>query len=399
MNASFDKYGAAASAAGYLFQARLALAEALRFAYSESGIEIAIEKFDDVSFETAGEPIELLQTKHHVAKAGDLTNLSPDLWKTLRVWSDRVRNDPSLPSRVRLTLVTTATAPPGSAAELLRPALNGELRDVENALTRLINASANSQNDGLKPAFEAFNSLAPEMQHSLLSAIDVVDQTPNLVGLAKIIDERLKMIAPRGKVDIAREQIEGWWYGRVAKVLQTPGCTISVLEVEARLDDIREVMRRAALPIELAEAELDGDQLVALNEMNFVNQLRAVGLSPARVDLAKRDFYRASTQRSRWTRESLVFDGEVGRFERILIEEWQPRFHAMCEGLSEKARADDVRKAGRDLYQWVEIEARFSFRNVTHRFLSVGSYNMLANDVRLGWHRDYLKAFSKAQDA
>src|SRR5579864_1558390 len=44
-------HSAASSAAGYFYQARLALAECLKFAYADSGIEVAIEKLDDVSFE------------------------------------------------------------------------------------------------------------------------------------------------------------------------------------------------------------------------------------------------------------------------------------------------------------------------------------------------------------
>ena len=44
----------AQSAAGYLYQARLALVEALRYAYVDSSIEIAVEKLDDVSFEKDG---------------------------------------------------------------------------------------------------------------------------------------------------------------------------------------------------------------------------------------------------------------------------------------------------------------------------------------------------------
>lgn len=37
-------HSAASSAAGYLYQARLALVECLKFAYADSGIEAAIEK-------------------------------------------------------------------------------------------------------------------------------------------------------------------------------------------------------------------------------------------------------------------------------------------------------------------------------------------------------------------
>ena len=47
-------HSAAQSAADYLYQARVALAEALRYAYRDSGIEIAVEKFNDVSFEKDG---------------------------------------------------------------------------------------------------------------------------------------------------------------------------------------------------------------------------------------------------------------------------------------------------------------------------------------------------------
>ena len=63
--------------------------------------------------------------------------------------------------------------------------------------------------------------------------------------------------------------------------------------------------------------------------------VQSISLSPTRLQFAKRDFYRASAQRSRWARENLLFDGEVGRFDLTLIEEWQPRFAQMCDDLAE----------------------------------------------------------------
>jgi hypothetical protein len=92
----------------------------------------------------------------------------------------------------------------------------------------------------------------------------------------------------------------------------------------------------------------------------------------------------------------LLFDGEVGKFEQKLIEEWQPRFHAMCDGLDAQSDPNEVGRAGQTLYHWVEAEARFPFRTVSHRFLSVGSFNMLAEEVRVGWHRAYAETFTTA---
>jgi hypothetical protein len=395
-----DMFSAAASAAGYYYQARLALAEALRFAYAESGIEIAIEKLDDVSFESGGSPLELLQSKHHISKAADLTDYSPDVWKALRIWSSRVKQDPSLPSRTRFALVTTSNASTGSAAALLRPSTPPTERNIEKATELLVAIANESNNAALQSSFEEFLSLTPEMRKSLLNAIDVLDGTPDIVGLENVIEDRLKMIAPRGKTKLAREHLEGWWWPRICSALLQPDIgKISILELEARLDDIREVMKRDALPVELEGIEADDHELEALEELTFVRQLRLIKLGQARIDLAKRDFYRASTQRSRWTRENLLFDGEVSAFERTLVEEWQPRFHAMCDTLARSCSTTALRKAGQDLYQWVETGARFSFRTVSHRFLSVGSFHMLSNDVRVGWHRDFVKIFNPPSES
>ena len=145
MSEAQSVHSAAQSAAGYMYQARLALLQALRYAYSDSGIEIAVEKLDDVSFEKDGTALELLQTKHHLKKAGDLTDTSVDLWKTLRVWAETSKADPSLPGRTRFALVTTAQAPIGSAASYLQPADVGN-RNPAMAEDILLKAGAASKN-------------------------------------------------------------------------------------------------------------------------------------------------------------------------------------------------------------------------------------------------------------
>jgi hypothetical protein len=384
-------HSAAQSAAGYLYQARLALAECLRYAYRDSGIEIAIEKFDDVSFEKDGSALELLQTKHHLKKSGDLTDGSVDLWKTLRVWAEATKADPSLPGRIRFVLITTAQAPPGSAASYLRSASESPVaRDAKKAEAMLMESVGGLQNKTLEKAIAAFTGLTPGMRRALVDAIEVLDGAPLISGLESIIEERLRMIAPRGKTALAREQLEGWWWPRICAALQAeqPG-TVPVLEVEQKLDDIRDGLKRDALPLDMEHVNPPETELNSLDEMCFVRQLRSVGIGANRIQFAKRDFYRAFAQRSRWTRQNLLFDGEVSRFEKVLIEEWQPRFVRMCDGLSENCAEPGIRHAGQDLYYWVETEARYPFRTITSRFLNVGSYHILANDLRVGWHRDF----------
>jgi hypothetical protein len=351
-----EQFTAASSAAGYYYQARLALLESLRLAYGDYNVDVAIERLDDVSFEAAGLPLELIQTKHHIKRVGDLTDFSADLWKTLRVWSEAAKEKPALVGQTRLLLITTGEAPPDSAASLLKP---DGARDISRAETLLLSAARESENQVLKAAFTVFESLTPQMRQALLNSIEIVDRAPVLTELEAALENCLKLIAPRGKAPAARELLEGWWWPRICRALQEGGGTISILELEAKLDDIRDAMKRDTLPTDMEHADPSDAELDALNEMTFVQQLRTVGIGTSRIRFAKRDYYRAFTQRSQWTRQNLLFDGEVSKFERTLVEEWQPRFETMCDGLDGAAAETMIRRAGQELYHWVEAEARF----------------------------------------
>lgn len=109
-----NAYNAAPSAAGYLYQARLALLLALTYVNRDSNIEVSLEALDDISFERNGSAFELLQSKHRMDRLASLTDTSPDIWKTLRIWAKAAAIDPSLPGRVRFALITTGTAKDGS---------------------------------------------------------------------------------------------------------------------------------------------------------------------------------------------------------------------------------------------------------------------------------------------
>src|ERR1700720_711174 len=115
-----NKHEASASATGYLFQCRYALLVGLQAIADAPQLQISIEKLDDIGFEEHGEPVQLIQTKHHLKKTGNLANASVDLWKTLHIWIKLATQDVEVPFRVRLVLLTTAAATEGAAAGYLR---------------------------------------------------------------------------------------------------------------------------------------------------------------------------------------------------------------------------------------------------------------------------------------
>ena len=111
-----SNFSADASALGYLFQIRAALLLFLRQGKEHPDLAISIEKFDDISFEKDGTPTELIQTKHHINTVASLSDASPDLWKTLRIWSLSIAEKKLDLAEIKLTLITTSQAPDDSAA-------------------------------------------------------------------------------------------------------------------------------------------------------------------------------------------------------------------------------------------------------------------------------------------
>ncbi len=62
------------------------LVELLRRAPDQPDMAISLELHDDVAWEQAGSPTELLQLKHKIRSSGALTDQHDDLWSTIRVW-------------------------------------------------------------------------------------------------------------------------------------------------------------------------------------------------------------------------------------------------------------------------------------------------------------------------
>lgn len=395
-------FSAAPSAAGYLYQARMALLLSMSHVNRESNVEVAIERLDDITFESGGTALELLQTKHHLNHEASLTDSSPELWKTLRIWAEAVSADTTIPNRTRLALITTAKADDTSIAALLRPPAAyepGKRRDPKEAAKRLTEIAQTSTSEKLKPAFKAFLALTDRMRASLLSVVEILDRQPDVSAIQDGLDDSLRILAPKGKIAVVREMLEGWWWPRICSALtSTPTGTIAIAEIEGKIDEIRELLKREALKVDFEDADPSDAELAEYDAFRFIDQLRAIGMGGNRLHWAKRDYYRAFSQRSKWAREHAVNDGELARFEGLLVEEWEPRFEAMCCKNSHLPGHDlELRHAGQSLYQWVETEARFPFRSITARFLNVGSYHILANDARIGWHRDYATLFGRTK--
>jgi hypothetical protein len=177
--ANTSSFSAVDATLGYLYQVRSALLWALRRLKSDPEFLVSIETLDDVAFETAGgDATDLLQTKHHRKGTASLTDASPDLWKTLRIWFEGYASG-QIPPTTNLYLVTTGIAPDRSAASRLRAAA----RDVVEAQHTLAVTAASSTNQTNQSAYEAYLGATQRVRASVLARVVIIDAAPTIADL------------------------------------------------------------------------------------------------------------------------------------------------------------------------------------------------------------------------
>ncbi len=387
-----SEFSANAPALGYLYQIRYALLLLIKAGRDNPEIELSLENLDDIAFEEYGAPIELIQTKYHVKSTSSLSDSSTELWKTLRIWSTALSRKEIDVDNTILSLVTTAKAADGSAASLLRP-VNSNGRNEELALEILRSVARTSLSTVNKPAYESFlKNISEAEQVRLVRQINILDSSPNISDVRQQIIKELTYSARPENLDSIYERLEGWWFNVVVKhLLPNTAITVSQRALMDKIIDLQELFHADNLPIDfpspvdVAESELDADKRL------FIEQLRLIMLSEPRMRTAISDYYRAFEQRSRWIREELLFVDELESYEQRLIDEWSRRFDIMKEDLGNSREEEQMQREGRSLFNWVDTQANFYIRpRCTEPYVMRGSYHILSNDLRVGWHSDFM---------
>jgi hypothetical protein len=387
MTKKISEFSAADAALGYAYQVRIALLWSLRRLKQGLNFVVTLETLDDVTFETKGQADELLQTKHHKSKAANLTDASPDLWKTLRVWFEAYAKG-AVPKGAALHLLTTATASPGSAASYLRV----QNRNVTAALQALESTAQSSGNKENLPAYTAFLSADAGTRRQILDSIVIFDAAEDVLDLNHSLRTEVYWATEPKYHETFLDRLEGWWLRRVVKHLgRDHEYEILSDEIEAQMSDLREQFKADALPIDedLLDITLDATTYEALNDSIFVRQIELTKAGRRRIAAAIRDYYRAYEQRSRWIRDDLLLIGDLDKYENRLAEEWELYFEATRDELGSAAIESAKESAARDVLAWAERVTIPIRPMVVEPFVTRGSLHMLSDELRIGWHVEF----------
>ena len=372
---------------GYLYQVRYALA--LLLENDNSDCQISIEKFDDVAFSKDDIPIQLIQLKHHIQHQGNLADASTDMWRTIKVWLDAISETPDILDGTNFLIITTATAPIDSAAFLLKKDSN---RNPDTAYEKLKTVCFSSVNQAHQRYYDAFREAGEDTVKQLIRQIYIIDCASNIIDVEKDILKHIRYSCIPKHQKMIYERLEGWWFKKAIDALccDTP-VFVNQNQVRSFIVSVSQEYADDNLPIDILDIDDLQEDDFSANEKIFHEQLKLICLGNHRMQLALRDYYRAFRQRASWVRNDLLYVNELEQYEQRLIDEWEHAFAAMEETLSETNNATEGEKAkeGRQLFSDIEKRDIRIRPKCQEAFIMRGSYHILANQLKIGWHVDF----------
>ena len=390
MGAKVTTFSAAPQALGYLYQARVAL---LLLLQAPDETRIKVEALDDIELNNAltANSLALIQLKHHTSPTV-LTDASPDLWKSLRVWAEQAASHTFVVSDTRIMLLTTSKVSIGSAPSFLAETK----RDVEKADSLLMLVATTSTNKSLTASFTAYCALPDTQRKALLSKVYIIPEQADIAETRKRIEQILRLAVRAQHVTAFTDRIEGWWNDKIVLHLlaKDPAFQdgLSGFELHEQTAAVSESFHTDSLPIDFLNVPLNDDDITAHGGRQYVKQLESIKASSKTIRKAILDHHRAYNQRHRWLKDGLIFSDELVRYEELLRDEWERFFEHSC-GDVDLSNHVALLEAGRKVLRWAELECTLRIRaRVDADFVRRGCFHILADrsPPEVHWHPNFL---------
>lgn len=311
----------------------------------------------------------------------------------MKIWSEAVTTKQVDLDRATLCLLTTTTPTNRNAIRFLTP--NPANRKPEEGRKKLEAAGASSTSETIKDAYAAYAKLDQPTRIKLFKAVFLLDTSLTATELQKAIGAAVRHAVDPQHRQAFVERLQGWWYQRVVVHLSDAvNQPIPVLAVQQQVHELRGQFQRDCLPDDLFKEQLPPEATPEEDERVFILQLLLIGLSEQRLRIAQEDHFRAFTQRSRWVKDNLIGLDDLSNFESRLVDSWRLKFLIVKDAVEEGLNDLRLARHGLNLYQWVETEApsqsalwvRPQFQSP---YMTRGSFHMLADLLRVGWHPEY----------
>lgn len=398
-------HSAEASALGFYYQALYALL--ILFEQDTDDCAVSVEQLDDVQLTADGGEL-LFQLKHSLSeKPASIGVKSRAFWKTIKAWID-VLPEISLPDTT-LHLITVGSIVEKDPLEALlgkAPDLTQLIRAMVEEGERVRGARAQAKTEGKKAlpysdrvdGCEAFLKLSDVERASLCARIRLVPGSPDITSIEVRIANGLNMLPAEQRVIVAKKLVAWWNREIVYSLCGKRERIISRAELQSRFTSIVAELEREALSVDFEQAEPPHDYQP---DGMLTRQIQLVKGLPSDIKKAIREEWRAREQRSVWLDANAGNATMIGAYDEILKENWSDR-HLTAKEECETKDLASKEKAGLDILRWSHNEAPNAIRPIdtgyNGSYYVRGSLQILAVNLKVGWHPDYEDHFKGPND-
>jgi hypothetical protein len=391
-----DDHSAIDSALGFYYQSLYGLLVILQTVNDDAAV--CLERLDDVEIAINGQSL-YFQLKHSLSKKpAGISLASVALWKTLKAWID-VLPKISLDD-TRFQLVTVA---PLSPTSILMPLLDekasrtGLLKLLEAEAQRVVNEHSTAKQNGKSPlphierlpGCSAYLSLPNVTREKLLSKVTIQPAASDINKIQCDITNALTNFPPDQREAISQRLIEWWDLQIVYSFCGKRERFINRLEVLERLLELASELERKEL---LADFSFEFPPDNHSPPSMITTQLQLVNCTKAEIQSAQQEEWKARSQRHKWMTERADMAVRIDRYDGYLVQEWRYRHEPMVEQ-NQSAPEEKKRAAGLEVFRWSFTQANQQVdpfaKNWSASYYVRGSYQVLAVEMRVGWHPDF----------
>ncbi|MCM0626616.1 hypothetical protein M5J14_19140 [Lysinibacillus sp. OL1_EC] len=399
-----NPHSAVDSYLGYYYQGMYALVTLLD---ANDYDKVSIETADDVYL--VGREKHLYQLKHSIKVAGFLNEKNDGLWKTLRIWAGLIQKDLidektyfifATPLKIDEKCSLNKLSVTGSERQDVIDSLLYEAKRVSNARVKAEKENKEIPYKTRWPGCKAYLELTEIQKKDLIDRLTIHPSNFNIKGINYEVEKRIKnTIPPKIRKKFVERLLE-WWERRVVLgLIEESDREISKLELTQQIHNLYISFQEDSLPDDYSdkadEADIDGEL-----GGNMELQIEIVNGGSSRKKRAAKVRWQARNQREKWLEDDILFSNELNKYDNHLVQLWEDSFLPMkddLEGCEEEKRI----RIGRDLLDWSHKTAPYEVvsikSNWKQSYLVQGTYQQLADELKVGWHPDYEMKIKKEE--
>lgn len=395
---------------GYYYQGMYALVILLQSQNDEA--KISLETNDDIYVE--GEYPTLYQIKHRSKERKSLTIKSVDLWKTLLIWFKETNKVDSKfvlvtcdyleDDSILLELTKEKREISEVKEHLLQEAerVVKERREYEEKVEKgEIKKQKEPPHEKRINACKMILGLKMEELDYILNNAYILHSEFKIDRIEEKISSLVSSIIPKQiRSNIVQRLLEWWNYRCVKSMIRSEYTHIDKCEVQAKMVELITQEKVEKFPLINVRPNEDEIDKFRANNLLMLKQIDLINGEEIRKKKALLNSWKASNQRAAWIKDDLSKAFDLEEYENELIEVWEYRFNMI------KSKVDYENNKvnyGLELYDWIYDSAKDDIDtvddNLQKKYIVHGTYQILANVLKVGWHGDYKKILEEENNA